>query len=118
MVSLQLDSVSQTVSVTDPTPSISVVWDQAVQEAVATTSPGPTIASRAYAMMHTAMYDAWSAYDSLAISTQLADNLQRPSEENTESNKVQAMSFAAYRVLDDLFEARLSIQHLCLKLKK
>lgn len=103
LVALDLDPESQTVSVVDPTPGVSVVWDQVVQQAVANTSPGPTIASRAYAMMHTAMYDAWSAYDDSARSTQREDELQRPATENTDDNKIEAMSFAAYRVLDDLF---------------
>ena len=52
------------------------------------------------------MYDAWSAYDARAISTTLADELQRPEGENTAANKIEAMSFAAYRVLDDLFSTQ------------
>jgi hypothetical protein len=107
-IELELDTVAQTVSIQDPTRSISVIWDGAVQGAVIETSPGPTIASRAYAMMHTAMYDAWSAYDAVAISTGLDDTLQRPESENTDSNKKTAMSFAAYRVLEDLFAAQAS----------
>ena len=103
LVSLELDAVSQTVSVEDPTPTVSVIWDNAVQTAVEATSPGPTIASRAYAILHTAMYDAWSAYDDVAISTTLGDDLQRPAAENTDENKSEAMSYAAFRVLDDLF---------------
>lgn len=108
-ISLDLDSESQTVAVEDPTPSVSVLWDSAVQAAVEATKPGPTVASRAYAMLHTAMYDAWSAYDSVAISTTLDDDLQRPSNENSDKNKIEAMSFAAYRVLDDLFSDQTSL---------
>ncbi|WP_202907977.1 DUF6851 domain-containing protein, partial [Rubripirellula obstinata] len=103
LIQLDVNSVTQYVTAEDPTPSVSVMWDQVVQEAVIVTAPGPTIASRAYAMMHTAMYDAWSAYDADAVSTGLNDQLQRPESENTESNKKAAMSFAAYRVLEDLF---------------
>jgi hypothetical protein len=102
-INLEIDPVTQLVTVNDPTPTISVMWDKAVQQAVINTSPGPTIGSRAYAMVHTAMYDAWSAYDATAISTVLDDDLQRGANENTDANKMQAMSFAAYRVLDDLF---------------
>ena len=103
LISLDLDPASQTVSVADPTPTVSVLWDRAVQDAVEATGPGPTIASRAYAMLHTAMYDAWSAYDETAVSTTVGDTLQRPAAENTEANKIEAMSFAAFHVLDDLF---------------
>lgn len=103
VVKLKLDPKTQLVTVKDPTPTVSVQWDKAVQQAVVNTNPGPTIASRAYAMMHTAMYDAWSAYDETAISTQLDDDLQRPKNEIIEANKSEAMSHAAYQVLTDLF---------------
>lgn len=103
MIELDLDEASQYVSVQDATPTVSAIWDKAVQEAVIAASPGPTIASRAYAIMHTAMFDAWSAYDQTATSTVLGDTLQRPQSENTDLNKSVAMSFAAYRVLEDLF---------------
>ncbi|MEQ9408407.1 MAG: vanadium-dependent haloperoxidase [Fuerstiella sp.] len=109
VVSLKMAPATQRVTVTEPTPSVSVLWDQAVQQAVTNTSPGPTIASRAYALMHTAMFDAWSAYDGPAHSTQLADDLQRPESENTEANKREAMSYAAYRVLDDLFASETNL---------
>lgn len=109
LFTLILDEDAQTVSIQDPTKTVSAAWDAAVQAAVVATGPGPTIASRAYAMMHTAMYDAWSAYDTVAVSTNLDDQLQRPASENTEANKIEAMSFAAYRVLDDLFSTQTEI---------
>ncbi len=93
----------------DPPPTISLLWDEAVQEATLMTAPGPTIASCAYAMVHTAIYDAWSAYDPLAIGTQLGDDLQCPQSENTVAIKSEAMSFAAYRVLSELFPEQLDI---------
>ena len=102
-VDLQVNPNTQLVTVNDASPTVSVMWDKVVQKAVINTSPGPTIASRAYAMMHTAMFNAWSAYDPKAISTQLDDILQRPTSEITEANKSEAMSYAAYRVLTDLF---------------
>ncbi len=101
MNELQLDPNTQLVTVNDPSPTISVLWDRAVQQAVINTAPGPTVASRAYSMVHTAIYDAWAAYDPLAVGTQLGDDLQRPESENTEANKAEAMSFSAYRVLTD-----------------
>lgn len=100
---LTVDPKTQLVTVHDSSPTISVFWDRVVQQAVINASPGPTVASRAYAMLHTAMFDAWSAYDGTAISTQLGDDLQRPLSENTEANKIEAMSYAAHGVLRDLF---------------
>ena len=108
-IELKLDFETQLVTVEDPSPTISVQWDQVVQQAVINSSPGPTVASRAYGMVHTAMYDAWSAYDPKAISTQLGDNLQRPESEITEANKTEAMSYAAYSVLTELFPGETAI---------
>ena len=102
-IELNLDPQSQTVQVADPTPSLSARWDQVTQQAVAETDLGPTVASRAFGMVHTAIYDAWSAYDEPAISTQLDDQLQRPANQITDENKSEAMSFAAFRILNDLF---------------
>ena len=106
---LNLNRSTQLVTVDDPTPSISVLWDRAAQQAVINTAPGPTIASRAYAIVHTAMFDAWAAYDPTAIATRLGDDLQRPSVEITFANKEEAMSFAAYRVLTELFPDQVNI---------
>ena len=108
-INLTVDPETQLVTVEDVSPSISVLWDRAVQQAVINTAPGPTVASRAYGILHTATYDAWSAYDPLATSTQLGDNLQRPQSENTDANKTEAMSFAAYRVLSELFPTEVEI---------
>ena len=80
-----------------------------MQLAVINTAPGPTVASRAYGIVHTAMFDAWAAYDETAIATQLGDDLQRPTVENTDANKTEAMSFAAYRVLTELFPSEVAV---------
>lgn len=91
MAELIINPDSQYVTVDDPSPTISVLWDRAVQKAVINTAPGPTIASRAYSMLHTAIFDAWAAYDLTAVGTQLGDDLQRPEIEVTEDNKQSAM---------------------------
>ncbi|NET08802.1 MAG: calcium-binding protein, partial [Symploca sp. SIO2B6] len=109
MVSFILDPVTQLVTTDDQSPTTSVRWDRATQEAIINTAVGPTITTRALALVHTAMYDAWAAYDATAISTQQGDTLQRPASENTDANKAQAMSFAAYRVLVELFPSQVSI---------
>ncbi|MEM9808968.1 MAG: DUF6851 domain-containing protein, partial [Cyanobacteria bacterium P01_D01_bin.56] len=109
-VQLILDPTTQLVTTDDPSPTISVQWDRAVQQAVINTAPGPTVASMAYGIVHTAMFDAWAAYDLGAIATtSLEDSLQRPIAENTEANKTEAMSFAAYRVLAELFPSEQAI---------
>ncbi|WP_424100944.1 vanadium-dependent haloperoxidase [Moorena producens] len=69
---------------------------------------GPTGASRAYGILGTAMYDAWSAYEGTPISTTLGDTLQRPDIENTLENKSLAISYAAHSVLSDLFPSEVA----------
>ena len=60
-------------------------------------------------MVHTAIFDAWAAYDPQAIATQLGDSLQRPKIEVTEENKQEAVSYAAYRVAVDLFPEQTAV---------
>ncbi len=100
---------TQSVTVNDPDPTISVIWDRAAQQAVIDTSSkvGPTVASRAYALVHTAIYDAWASYDDVAarVSMDLEGNNTELSDGavSTEANQAKAMSFAAYNVLLELF---------------
>jgi hypothetical protein len=83
--------------------SVVVDWDNAALQAIRNTKPGPPIVARALAIVHTAMYDAWAAYDPVAVGTRLGAALRRPMAERTEANKQKAISFAAYRALVDLF---------------
>jgi PAP2 superfamily len=66
---------------------------------------GPTITSRALGVLHTATYDAWAAYDPIAKGTN--PNGNGPAQQDkaliNEANKKEAISYAAYRVLIDLF---------------
>jgi uncharacterized protein DUF6851/vanadium-dependent haloperoxidase-like protein len=65
--------------------------------------------ARALAVSHTAMYDAWTAYDARAVGTRLAGTLRRPASERSDANKERAVSFAAYRALVDLFPSQKAI---------
>ena len=107
-IQLSVESTTQHVSANHADPTPSVIWDRMVQEVVRATAPGPTIASRAYGLLHTAMYDAWAAYDANAIST-TGSTVQRPTAEKTKANLTEAMSFAAYQVLIDLFPNQKSL---------
>jgi hypothetical protein len=84
-------------------------WNQQVLDTISATRTGPTIAARALAVVHTAIYDAWAAYDPVAVGTRLGGNLRQPTAERTLDNKNRAVSFAAYAALVDLFPARQSI---------
>lgn len=100
---LRLDPATQFVTVVDETPTVSVLWDRAVQAAVVADAPGPTIAARAYALTHTAIFDAWAQYDPLAVASTIGDALQQDAAAITDANKAAAMSWAAFTVLNDLF---------------
>jgi predicted small lipoprotein YifL len=86
--------------------TIVVTWSSATLQAIRTTKPGPPISARALAIVHTAMYDAWAAYDQRAVGTRLGGTLRRPPNERTEENKRRAISYAAYRALVDLFPSQ------------
>lgn len=65
---------------------------------------GPPIVARALAIAHTCMYDAWAAYDDVAVgTTDTAGSRRRRAEERTDANKAEAISFAAYRCLGNLY---------------
>jgi hypothetical protein len=48
------------------------------------------------------MYDAWAAFDERAVGTQLSGALRRPAWERTAANKEKAISYAAFRALEDV----------------
>ncbi len=92
----------------DPVPSganVVMQWDNALLQAIRDTKPGPPMAARSLAIVHTAMFDAWAAYDSRAVGTRYGDALRRPIGEQTPGRKSKAISFAAYRALMDLYPA-------------
>ena len=86
--------------------SVVLAWNQQLLDTIKETRTGPTIAARALAVVHTAIYDAWAAYDPVAVGTRLGGDLRQPAAERTLENKTRAVSFAAYAALVDLFPAR------------
>jgi hypothetical protein len=85
-----------------------LVWNEEALESIRRLPPAPTVAARALAVVHTAVYDAWAAYDPLAVGTRLGAGLRQPEAERTQANKDKAISYAAYAALVDLFPARRS----------
>lgn len=65
--------------------------------------PRPTITSRYLALLYISMFDAWSMYDSIATPVYLKDATRRPEAERTLQNKEKAISYAAYRALNEYF---------------
>jgi hypothetical protein len=83
-------------------PSVVIQWNLVALDAISA-HPRPTVNSRALFLLHTAMYDAWAAYHPYANGTQWGGQLRRPNCECDEMHKRVAISYAAYRVLVQLF---------------
>jgi hypothetical protein len=83
--------------------NVVVRWNSAALQGVRDSRIGPPMVARALAIVHTCIFDAWAAYDKRAVGTQFGGELRRPKRERTLANKNEAISFAAYRALVDLF---------------
>jgi hypothetical protein len=86
--------------------SVVLQWNDVNLQAIRDTKPGPPQTARALAIVHTAMYDAWAAYDAVAVGTRYGGDLRRPSEEHTPGRKSEAISYAAYRALTDQYPSQ------------
>ncbi|MEI2580182.1 DUF6851 domain-containing protein [Scytonema sp. PRP1] len=86
-----------------PDPNVVIEWNNVASDAIHDTDTGPTVAARTLAIVQTAIFDAWAAYDPVAVGTQPNAPAQRPESENTQENKETAISYAAYRALTALF---------------
>lgn len=92
-------------------------WNNAALQAIRELQPEVPVTARALAIVHTCMFDAWTAYDNQAVSTHSGLRLRRPVDEHTLENKSQAVSFAAYKALVTLFPAkRASFSNLMIQL--
>ncbi|MGI9038552.1 MAG: vanadium-dependent haloperoxidase [Gemmatimonadota bacterium] len=89
--------------------NVVLVWSEACLQSIRDLGHGPPMEGRTLAIVHTAMFDAWAAYDPVAVGTRLGGDLRRPPGEHTPENKEEAISYAAYRALVDLFPSRASI---------
>lgn len=83
--------------------NVVIQWNNAALQAIRDTKPGPPMTARALAIVHTCIYDAWAAYDDVAVGTRFGSEIRRPENERTAGRKSKAMSYAAYRALSDLY---------------
>lgn len=87
-------------------------WNELLLEAIRQTKPGPPMAARSIAIVHTSIYDSWAAYDPTAKLTTANFSASAP---NNSANLEISINFAAYRTLVDqfpkaksLFDAKMS----------
>lgn len=96
---------------TPHTPTLSKAhrWNRITCDALHYSNAAPTIAARTLAMVHTAMYDAWTNFNDggCEVSTTTGAKFKRPHAELISENREMAYSYAAYTVLTELFCARL-----------
>jgi hypothetical protein len=83
--------------------NVVLLWNRTLLEAISHGTLGPPMVARALSVVHTAMFNAWAAYDDVAVATRPGSPLRRPTEERTPANRSEAISYAAYRTLVDLF---------------
>jgi hypothetical protein len=83
--------------------NVVVRWNVAALQGVRDSHIGPPMVARALAIVHTCIFDAWAVYDKRAMGTQFGDKLRRPKRETHVRQQNEAISFAAYRALVDLF---------------
>ncbi|MBE9042761.1 vanadium-dependent haloperoxidase [Oscillatoriales cyanobacterium LEGE 11467] len=84
-------------------------WNQATLEAIGDAQLYPTSASRVLAIVHDSIFEAWAAYDPVAIGPQLGDELQVSGDRITQENKREAVSYAAYHALVELFPSQVGL---------
>jgi hypothetical protein len=83
-----------------------LTWNEAVLAAIRATRPAPPVAARALAIVHTAIYEAWAAYDPSAVGTRLG--FVPPPTDRRTADKSAAVGYAAYHAVLDLFPDRKS----------
>jgi hypothetical protein len=94
-----------------PTDNVVLLWNEQLLNTIRRNPKptGPTVTARAIGILNTAIYDAWAPYDQTAVGTRLLGQYRRPVGEDTLANKKEAISYAAYRVLTDLFKDSTSV---------
>lgn len=85
------------------TDNVVLQWNAAALEAIRHSPLGPPAVARALAILHTCMYDAWAAYDPLAVGVHYH---QKDFAGPSDARRSRAISYAAYRALADLFPAQ------------
>jgi len=65
--------------------------------------PRPTVTSRYLGLIFISIFDSWSMYDEKAIPVYLARIERRPTKEHTISNKEIAISYAAFRAMNEYY---------------
>jgi hypothetical protein len=80
-------------------------WNKVALAEVRLAKQGPPIVARSLAIAHTCMYDAWASYSDKALGAVVGDTMRRPSGQRNAANRKEAISYAAYGCLLNVFPA-------------
>lgn len=83
--------------------SVARLWNEELLAAIRADTPRPTVHARNLFHVSAAMYDAWAAYDPASGAVFLREMAE--AEDSIEKDRIEAISFAAYRVLTHRFAA-------------
>lgn len=72
-VASALGPASASVTTAPSGANVILQWNSALLEAVKADKSGPPMVARAVGILHTCTYDAWAAYDPVAVGTRLGD---------------------------------------------
>src|SRR5713101_1102871 len=70
--------------------TLAVQWNDVLLQSVRLSKLGPPMVARAIGIVHTCGFDAWAAYDDVAVGTRLGGSLRRPLAERTPATKETA----------------------------
>jgi hypothetical protein len=82
------------------TQSVARVWDEQTLSAIRIDVPNPPVHARNLFHMSVAMYDAWAAYDQVAVGYLYHE---KPTAADITAARNEAISFAAYRILRERY---------------
>lgn len=80
--------------------SIARTWDEEALSAIRIDTPNPTVHARNLFHLSTAMYDAWAAYDPVAVGYVFQEKVTAP---DVALARREAISYAAYRLLKERY---------------
>ena len=81
-------------------PSIAQTWDEQILSAIRIDKPHPPVHARNLFSVSAAMYDAWAAYDGVAVGFVYRG---KHTAVDVAAARHQAISYAAYRILTERF---------------
>ena len=82
------------------TNSIARVWDEEILSAIRIDTPHPPVQARNLFHLSVAMYDAWTAYDTVAVGYLYRGKHTAP---DVAAARCEAISYAAYRILRERY---------------